>query len=87
MVLNGRFPSPLIGGTFSEPVKRWPDVFGNLKLFRSYPYLLPCIVVSLVPMLAFLLAFISLKEVRSILLSSYQKLTRLTFVVRRCRLQ
>ncbi|KAF5373048.1 hypothetical protein D9758_001659 [Tetrapyrgos nigripes] len=39
----GAIIGPLIGGTFANPTKRFPGLFGNNTLFRNYPYLLPCL--------------------------------------------
>ncbi|KAG5643880.1 hypothetical protein DXG03_009510 [Asterophora parasitica] len=53
---------PLIGGAFTAPATRWPSVLGHVQFFKDYPYFLPCFVATLVPLSAFLLAFIALKE-------------------------
>lgn len=53
---------PFIGGAFAEPAKRWPKLFNKLDLFKYNPYLLPCIVASIIPVLAFIFAFLGLKE-------------------------
>ncbi|KAJ1892107.1 hypothetical protein LPJ81_005618, partial [Coemansia sp. IMI 209127] len=31
-----------VGGIFADPVHQYPSVFGDIQLFRNYPYLLPC---------------------------------------------
>ncbi|KAJ1662329.1 hypothetical protein IW140_005960 [Coemansia sp. RSA 1813] len=31
-----------IGGIFADPAHQYPSVFGNIQLFRTFPYLLPC---------------------------------------------
>ncbi|KAG1821648.1 major facilitator superfamily domain-containing protein [Suillus subaureus] len=33
---------PLIGGSFSRPADRFPDIFGRSELLKTYPYILPC---------------------------------------------
>ncbi|GLB43326.1 putative major facilitator superfamily protein [Lyophyllum shimeji] len=53
---------PLIGGAFTAPATRRPDIFGHFQFFKNYPYFLPCFVATLVPLSAFLLAFVALKE-------------------------
>lgn len=60
--------SPLIGGAFANPAKEWPEIFGHIKFFHYYPYFLPCFVAALVPLSAFLFAFLGLKEVINIFL-------------------
>ncbi|KAF8074654.1 major facilitator superfamily domain-containing protein [Lyophyllum atratum] len=53
---------PFIGGAFTQPATRWPSIFGHVQFFKDYPYFLPCLVATLIPLSAFLLAFIGLKE-------------------------
>ncbi|TFK34502.1 major facilitator superfamily domain-containing protein [Crucibulum laeve] len=53
---------PFIGGVFANPAKLWPKVFGHLEFFKTYPYFLPCLVAALIPISAFILAFMGLKE-------------------------
>ncbi|KAI0769763.1 MFS general substrate transporter [Trametes elegans] len=52
---------PLIGGTFADPAKEWPDVFTN-PIWKSYPYLLPCLLSAAVSVFAALLAQFALEE-------------------------
>ncbi|KAI0687446.1 major facilitator superfamily domain-containing protein [Cerioporus squamosus] len=52
---------PLIGGTFENPAKRWPDVFSS-PLWQKYPYLLPCLISSLLSAGAALLSVFVLEE-------------------------
>jgi hypothetical protein len=63
---------PAIGGGFANPAERWPDVFGSGGFFSRYPYFLPCVVAALVPLFAFILASIALKEVRRYLHDTVQ---------------
>jgi len=58
----GTTVGPLIGGAFANPAKEWPEIFGHIKFFHYYPYFLPCFVAALVPLSAFLFAFLGLKE-------------------------
>lgn len=55
---------PLIGGVFAGPADQWPQLFGAAQFFNDYPFFLPCAVATLIPLLALLLAFLGLKEVR-----------------------
>ncbi len=60
---------PLIGGTFANPTTEnlsWPR--GHLpipvnKLFKEFPYLLPCVVTSVMALAATAFAFCVLEEV------------------------
>ncbi|KAF7375259.1 MFS domain-containing protein [Mycena sanguinolenta] len=54
--------APLIGGLLSNPAAKWPDTFGKIGIFRAHPYLLPCVVSGSVAFLAFMIAFVGLKE-------------------------
>ncbi|KAF8800610.1 major facilitator superfamily MFS-1 [Phlegmacium glaucopus] len=38
----GGVAGAIIGGAFERPVEKWPGIFGNVQLFVTYPYLLPC---------------------------------------------
>ncbi|KAF8636255.1 hypothetical protein AX16_011025 [Volvariella volvacea WC 439] len=58
----GSTVGPLIGGAFANPAEQWPELFGKISFLKVYPYFLPCFVAALVPVCAFLLAFIALKE-------------------------
>jgi MFS family permease len=43
----GGVSGAIIGGSFESPAKKWPNVFGKIPLFVTYPYLLPtCIAAS-----------------------------------------
>lgn len=58
----GATTGPLIGGSLQHPAERWPSVF-DTKLWRTYPYLLPCAVAALFPVLGVGIATFILKEV------------------------
>lgn len=62
------FDRPAIGGAFSNPAEEWPNVFGESRVFKEYPYLLPCLVAAAFPIAAFLLALIALREVTIVIL-------------------
>ncbi|KAI0355607.1 MFS general substrate transporter [Trametes cingulata] len=52
---------PLIGGTFAEPAKEWPDVFTN-PIWTKYPYLLPNLITAAISIVAASLSVLMLKE-------------------------
>ncbi|KAK1238297.1 hypothetical protein MKX07_006443 [Trichoderma sp. CBMAI-0711] len=37
----GSVVGPAFGGFFAQPAKQFPNVFGNIELFKKFPYLLP----------------------------------------------
>tara|TARA_B100000575_G_scaffold121206_1_gene96506 strand:- start:189 stop:1532 length:1344 start_codon:yes stop_codon:yes gene_type:complete len=51
---------PFLGGELSSPAERWGMFVGTV--FETYPYLLPCIVASLLSIFSLLLAFCYLPE-------------------------
>ncbi|KAJ7284430.1 major facilitator superfamily multidrug-resistance, DHA1 sub-family [Mycena rebaudengoi] len=53
---------PLIGGTLANPAAHWPNSLGKIDFLREYPYFLPCFVAGLLAFLAFVTAFLALKE-------------------------
>jgi len=54
--------SPVIGGVFSNPSTRWPEVFGKVALLKQHPYLLPCMVAGGIAFFTFVIGFLGLKE-------------------------
>ncbi|KAJ2722673.1 hypothetical protein GGI07_003136, partial [Coemansia sp. Benny D115] len=40
----GTVAGTAVGGLFADPANQYPRLFGNSKLFREYPYLLPCLI-------------------------------------------
>ncbi|KAF9557623.1 major facilitator superfamily MFS-1 [Agrocybe pediades] len=44
----GAVAGAIIGGSFERPATKWPQIFGDMKLFITYPYLLPCGLAALV---------------------------------------
>ncbi|KAG6860436.1 hypothetical protein C0995_011204 [Termitomyces sp. Mi166 len=52
---------PLIGGTFSRPADRFPDVFTG-TFWKQYPYFLPCLVTAAFALVSFGIALIFFKE-------------------------
>ncbi|TFK27809.1 MFS general substrate transporter [Coprinopsis marcescibilis] len=53
---------PTLGGIFTRPAQRWPETFGQVALFRDYPYLLPCISAGFIAFLSFCISSVSLEE-------------------------
>ncbi|KAF8591244.1 MFS general substrate transporter [Ramaria rubella] len=58
----GATVGPLVGGSLSHPYERLPHLFGDNKLWKRHPYLLPCLFSATVSASAFVLAFFFLKE-------------------------
>ncbi|KAJ3567286.1 hypothetical protein NP233_g6468 [Leucocoprinus birnbaumii] len=44
----GGVAGAIIGGSFERPATKWPDVFGDIPFFVTYPYLLPCALAALI---------------------------------------
>ncbi|KAF9461502.1 major facilitator superfamily domain-containing protein [Collybia nuda] len=53
---------PLIGGILVNPAKQWPDIFGSIKLLKEYPYLLPCLIATAIPLAVLVFGSVGLKE-------------------------
>ncbi|TPX75247.1 hypothetical protein CcCBS67573_g03458 [Chytriomyces confervae] len=58
----GGIVGPMIGGTLSNPVTQLPWLFGSSKLFREFPYLLPCLVSSFVSLTGLVVGWFHLEE-------------------------
>ncbi|KAG2359967.1 MFS multidrug-resistance DHA1 sub-family [Suillus spraguei] len=58
----GHTAGPLIGGSFSRPADRFPDIFGRSELLKTYPYFLPCSISTIFISLAWLVTYFRLKE-------------------------
>ncbi|KAF5381368.1 hypothetical protein D9615_008304 [Tricholomella constricta] len=46
----------IIGGSFERPAIKWPGIFGDIPLFITYPYLLPCALAALVTFIGSILS-------------------------------
>ncbi|KZS89254.1 MFS general substrate transporter [Sistotremastrum niveocremeum HHB9708] len=57
---------PTIGGSLSNPVKRFPSVFGSSTILKTYPYLLPCLATASYAVIGVLIAVFFLKETSGI---------------------
>lgn len=58
----GNILGPMIGGLLADPVANYPSRFGNSKLFTTFPYLLPNLVVLSILALAFVLTVLFIEE-------------------------
>jgi MFS family permease len=58
----GKIIGPLIGGSLSRPADRFPDIFGRSELLKTYPYLLPCSISTILVLIAWLIVYFRLKE-------------------------
>jgi hypothetical protein len=56
--------SPMIGGSLSHPADQFPDTFGNSEFLKKYPYFLACAVPATFSVLAWVVTFVFLREVR-----------------------
>lgn len=77
--------SPYVGGSLSNPAKRFPDVFGHWEFFKIHPYFLACAAPATFSALAWLVTLLFLKEV-SVLYNRFRQLkvaTRLSLTVSR----
>lgn len=56
--------SPMIGGFFLKPAERFPNLFGTSVFLKKFPYFLPCAVPVILAIVAGIVAFLYLKEVK-----------------------
>jgi hypothetical protein len=42
----GGVAGAIVGGAFESPAEHYPGLFGDVQLFKHYPYLLPCFIAS-----------------------------------------
>ncbi|KAF8434115.1 major facilitator superfamily domain-containing protein [Boletus edulis BED1] len=59
---SGATLGPYIGGSLSNPVDRFPGVFGNWDFFKTYPYFLACAVPATFTALSWFVTIFFLKE-------------------------
>ncbi|KAG1819574.1 major facilitator superfamily domain-containing protein [Suillus subaureus] len=57
----GSIIGPLIGGTFSHPASKYPEMLGY-QFLKDYPYFLPCFIASMIAIIGIFLGFIFLEE-------------------------
>tara|TARA_B110000003_G_scaffold276374_1_gene322500 strand:- start:19634 stop:20971 length:1338 start_codon:yes stop_codon:yes gene_type:complete len=58
----GAIFSPAIGGLLETPSKYWDNI-GENHIFGIYPYLLPSIVISILPLFGFIICYFNIEEV------------------------
>ncbi|KAJ2716409.1 hypothetical protein H4R19_000668 [Coemansia spiralis] len=51
-----------LGGLLAGPATQYPNVFGHIELFRTFPYLLPCMVGSVTTLVGLVSGLFLLKE-------------------------
>ncbi|KAG1733578.1 major facilitator superfamily domain-containing protein [Suillus paluster] len=59
---SGGTLGPLIGGSLSRPVDRFPNIFGHSQFLKTYPYFLACAVPATFSALAWVVTFLFLQE-------------------------
>ncbi|KAG2360853.1 major facilitator superfamily domain-containing protein [Suillus spraguei] len=57
----GSIIGPLIGGTFSHPASKYPEILGY-QFLKDHPYFLPCFIASVIAIIGVSLGFIFLEE-------------------------
>ncbi|KAI0883059.1 MFS general substrate transporter [Annulohypoxylon maeteangense] len=58
----GMFIGPLLGGSLVDPAHQYPRVFGGVKFFEEYPYILPSIVAGCIGLATALVAALFVEE-------------------------
>ncbi|KAG8887941.1 hypothetical protein FRB98_008699 [Tulasnella sp. 332] len=58
----GSILAPALGGFLSRPADKLPGLFGSSALFVKFPYLLPCLAASCIPLIGWLIGFAFLEE-------------------------
>ncbi|KAJ2849745.1 hypothetical protein IWW36_002411 [Coemansia brasiliensis] len=51
-----------IGGIFADPVHQYPNVFGNVRMFQVFPYLLPCLIGCSITVFGLVMGIFKLEE-------------------------
>ncbi|KAJ2157751.1 hypothetical protein GGF46_004284 [Coemansia sp. RSA 552] len=51
-----------IGGIFVDPARQYPGLFGDSKIFRTFPYLLPCLIGCSVTVFGLIMSAFKLEE-------------------------
>lgn len=60
----GTIIGPLSGGALARPVIQYPHLFARKTILDKLPYLLPCMITSLISMIALILSFVYLEETK-----------------------
>ncbi|CAG8828631.1 22284_t:CDS:2, partial [Gigaspora margarita] len=55
---------PMTGGYLSNPVDRFPGIFGGCLFLKQFPYFLPCAVAAFIGLTGFIVGFFMLPETR-----------------------
>ncbi|KAJ2875204.1 hypothetical protein GGH93_001770 [Coemansia aciculifera] len=58
----GSVTGSAIGGIFADPARMFPGVFGGIKIFIVFPYLLPCLIGSTVTLIGLFSGLFVVKE-------------------------
>ncbi|UKZ48955.1 hypothetical protein TrVGV298_003192 [Trichoderma virens] len=58
----GSVVGPAFGGFFAQPAKQFPGLFGNIELFKTFPYLLPNLLATVFFLISAASATFFLKE-------------------------
>lgn len=58
----GSVVGPAFGGFFAQPAKQFPNVFGDIELFKKFPYLLPNLLATVFFLISATSATLFLKE-------------------------
>ncbi|KAL6867025.1 MFS general substrate transporter [Trichoderma novae-zelandiae] len=58
----GIFLGPIIGGALADPAEQFPGLFGGIRLFRDYPYILPGVAITLINVVSVVLCMLYLEE-------------------------
>ena len=64
----GSIFGPVLGGLLVNPVKQFPSLFEGNVLFTEYPYLLPCMVSSVISVVGAAIGFIYMEETSPLVL-------------------
>ncbi|KAF8299924.1 MFS general substrate transporter [Clavulina sp. PMI_390] len=54
---------PVVGGSLSNPSRKWPEMVKKFPIFQTYPYLLPCLVSSSFSVVAVITCGLFVQEV------------------------
>ncbi|CAE6442355.1 unnamed protein product [Rhizoctonia solani] len=63
--------APAVGGLLQHPAETLPRLFGWSSTLKEYPYLLPCIIIALVPASGLVLGWSFLRETHPVLGKQY----------------
>jgi len=61
----GMFVGPAFGGYLSSPAAKYPAIFGEVELFKSFPFLLPNLCLAMCGLLGFFMGLVVIKEPRA----------------------